>query len=115
MTTSREVPNSQLCPELDDRRLLASELGDWGTVRYLWWRGEPGRARPAWTTERSAEGFFLSFVYRPVGSGTGFRYVLDVPSIRRHRRRKDAKERARRLRQADGADQRSALADLLTS
>lgn len=54
---------------------------------------------------RPGRGWYYSFIYRPVGpgsrSGNARQWAFNANSVARHRKRKDAKARAKRLFQAE--------------
>ncbi len=118
MKPPEQLPNADIAPELDDQHHLPDFWDAWwdGDVRITYWAHELGRPRFCWTTTRTPAGFFLSLAYRPHGDPR-LPYALDLLSIRRHRRRKDAKERALRLqglyREPDRGEATDVLGDLL--
>jgi hypothetical protein len=87
------LAKSYIGDELKDAQHLPARRHpfDFDSERHLRWRRypcRPGTPECCYTSTRSPEGFFLSFVFEPYGG------ALSVPSIRRHRQRQDAATRA---------------------
>lgn len=80
-----EWPTRETWPDLG--------AGEGGTS-YTYWRHRPRADRWVYTTARMFDGKFWSFRYR--WNATRGMYVLVKGSIRRHAKRKDAKERSLR-------------------
>ena len=99
ITASRPTPFEQEIPELRDYwSLNACEPWCRDGLPHECLRPEPGENRCCWTTQRTSDGFYLSFVYSPGDGSADWReWDLEVASIRRHETRQEAQARAEAL------------------